>query len=451
MVQLYSWSGKAISAIAQHSSARPTKVRGHTGNMLAPWLVFAVSWAREGIDPRVTQLPSYGYLNVMAFGARADGTDDTNAFAAALKEAASLGGPVLVPAGTYTIRGTLEVPAGVALTGTNQYPFRSWGTPSAGPVGTTLLAYSGRGNASALPFIRIGPNGGVVGMNIYYPEQDPDQVPVAYPPCIQGSGDNIAVRNVLLVNPWFGVDFATFPCGRHLIDGLYGQPLSVGISVDQCYDIGRIKSIHFWPFWAPLKSAAHRWQHTHAVSLDLQRTDWEVVEDVFSFGYHVGLRLRKSVSGACNGQFSDINFDDVDIGIEAQDTQEFACIFSNLNVANAGDGLYKIGILGTDGGSAMVTVRGGSFWGDLNAAVVWQGSGMVRVSDSTVHAWNKSIPAIHVAAGRAMLMGNAFHDVTGTAVRIGPAADRVVVSSNELAGNTISVENKLALVANNHE
>ena len=398
------------------------------------------------------ELPDWGYFNVRSFGAKADGTDDTASFAKALSAAAAAGGPVFVPAGTYTIRGTLQVPPAVALKGVNEYPFRSWGTPGAkSPVGTTLLAYAGKGNASGTPFISVGPNSGVVGLNIYYPEQDPDSTPVAYPPCIRGAGDDITVKNVLLVNPWWGVDFATHPCGRHLIDGLYGQPLSLGIAVDQCYDVGRIKTVHFWTFWAPLKSAAHNWQHTHAVGLDLQRTDWEVVEDVFSFGYHVGLRLRKSSNGACNGQFTDINFDDVDIGVDAHDTQEYACIFSNLNIANAGDGVFKIGIRGSDGGSARVTVRGGSFWGSLNAAVDWQNSGMVRVSDSTVHAWNKSMPAVSVSNGRAMLMGNAFHDVVGTAIYIGPDADRVVVTSNELAGNSISVENKLALVANNHE
>ena len=397
-------------------------------------------------------LPTYGYFNVMAFGAKADGSDDTAAFDKAIQAAADAGGgSVFMPVGTYTIRGTLDVASNVALRGANEYPFRSWGQPSGPAVGTTLLAYAGKGNASSEPFIMLHTNSGIRGFNVFYPGQEISLVPAVFPPCVRGSGDNIAVRDMLLVNPYWAVDFATHACGRHLIDGLYGQPLALGISIDQCYDIGRVRTVHFWPFWAPLNSAAERWQHTNAVSLDLQRTDWEVVSDVFSFGYHIGLRLRRSSNGACNGQFSNINFDDVDVGIDATETQEFACIFSNLNIANAGDGQTKVGIRGSSvGGSAKLTIRGGSFWGSLNAAAVWNNPGMLRISDSTIHAWNKSNPALEVVGGRAMLMGNAFNDLVGVAIAVGAAADRVVISSNELAGNTITVENKLTVQTGNH-
>jgi hypothetical protein len=59
--------------------------------------------------------------------------------------------------------------------------------------------------------------------------------------------------------------------------------------------------------------------------------DWEIVEDVFSLGYHIGMAFHQSEHLSCNGQFTDINFDDVDIGI-------------NLNLANAGSGSSHIGI-----------------------------------------------------------------------------------------------------------
>ena len=251
----------------------------------------------------------YGYRSVVTYGAKGDGqTDDTPAFQAALVAAQGDGGGfVFVPAGTYTIRGVLNVPAHVSLRGVNEYPYRTWGTPLGTPVGTTLLSYAGRANSSAPAFISLSANSGVIGLSVFYPEQNASEVPVPYPPTIRGSGDNNAVRNVLLVNPYYGVDFATNACGRHLIDGLHGQPLSVGIAIDKCYDIGRILNVHFWNFFAPLESAAFVWQTKHGVSLDLQRTDWEVVQDVFSFGYHIGLRLRSSEAGACNGAQPDLD------------------------------------------------------------------------------------------------------------------------------------------------
>jgi hypothetical protein len=101
-------------------------------------------------------VPEWGYFNVVAFGAAADGSDDTAAFVAALDAAAKCGGgSVFVPAGTYTIKGTLKVPKAVTLRGANEFPFRSWGHPGGQPEGTTLLAYAGQSDEGAEPFITL--------------------------------------------------------------------------------------------------------------------------------------------------------------------------------------------------------------------------------------------------------------------------------------------------------
>ena len=153
---------------------------------------------------------------------------------------------------------------------------------------------------------------------------------------------------------------------------------------------------------------------------------------------------------ALAGQFSNINFDDVDVGVDATATQEWACLVSNLNVANAGDGDTKIGV--RVNGNARLTVRGASFWGSLNQAISSQGEGsFLRVSDSTVHAWNSALPAFDIRSGRAMVMGNAFKDMVGTAVHVGSEADRVILTANELAGNKLEINNQLTLTSANHE
>jgi hypothetical protein len=56
--------------------------------------------------------------------------------------------------------------------------------------------------------------------------------------------------------------------------------------------------------------------------------------------------FRAGNYGSLNGQFSNINFDNVDVGIDIYDTQPYGIMFSNLNLANAGGGNTRIGILG---------------------------------------------------------------------------------------------------------
>jgi hypothetical protein len=42
-------------------------------------------------------------------------------------------------------------------------------------------------------------------------------------------GENTYVKNVLLVNPWKGIDASTHQCPRHWFENVYSQPLSMGI------------------------------------------------------------------------------------------------------------------------------------------------------------------------------------------------------------------------------
>ena len=68
-----------------------------------------------------------------------------------------------------------------------------------------------------------GDNAVIEWISIFYPNQVISSTPTPYPFTIQGNGFNLAVKNVLLVNSYQGIDFATYQCARHYIDGVYGQ------------------------------------------------------------------------------------------------------------------------------------------------------------------------------------------------------------------------------------
>ena len=391
-----------------------------------------------------------GYVNAQnpPYLAKGDGvSDDTTAIQTALNDAGSKGGGIVfLPLGNYFIASHLSVPAQTTLGGI-------WRTPTAYSQnkGTTLLAVENAGNTSGVPFITLqGANSTLEGVTIFYPEQVLNNPPTAYPWAIRaGGGDNVTIQNVLMVNPYLGVDFATHASGRHLIRGLYGQPLRVGIAVDQCYDIGRIMEVHFWPFWTQ-DANVEAFMQNNAVSFDFMRTDWEVVQDVFSWGYSIGARFRASASGAMNGQMSNVNFDNVDVGLQLLATQPYAVHISNLNIANAGAGTNRIGIQSLSGGGCDLNVNGASFWGSIRQGVSWNSTNLLTLSNARFLNWSSSLPAIDILAGRAMLQGNYFKDGTATAIHVGASTDRVMIMANELAGNTLSLQGSKTLSANNH-
>ena len=406
-----------------------------------------------------------GYINVRdaPYNAVGDGTtDDTNAFQRALNDTGTMGGGIVfAPTGTYLINSHLIVPSATVLKGVASHVQRHWGDGTSKNVfGTTLLAVADAGNENGIPFISLaGDSSGIEGLQIFYPHQMARDPPVLYPwtiRCGQNGQviENTFVKNVLLVNSWKGIDAATNQSPRHWFEHIYGQPLSIGIAVDQCYDIGRISHIHFWPFWSS-DGSLWNWINNHGITFLFQRTDWEVVEDVFSWGYQTGMAFRASSYGACNGQFTDINFDNVDIGIDVSYTQPWGIMFSNVNLANAGGGSNRIGILGramngshpTD---ASVIIRGASFWGEFTQNLVWNHTGLISISDSLFYAWNKTYSSINIQHGRAMINNNYFSDNIGTAIRISPDADRITVTNNQLNGNQLDAPSKSSvLVANN--
>jgi hypothetical protein len=389
-----------------------------------------------------------GYLNARnpPYGARGDGlADDTAAIQSALNDAgAGGGGIVFLPQGDYRILSHLLVPAQTTLAGI-------WRAPAAFTQhqGTTLLAVAGAGSTSGVPFITLqGNNSTLEGVTIYYPNQALSNPPILYPWAIRGGGGvNVTVQNVLLVNPYLGLDLATYPSGRHFVRGVYGQPLLAGIAVDQCYDIGRIMDIHFWPFWTQ-DTRVLAFQSANAVSFDFMRTDWEVVQDIFSWGYNIGARFRASTNGAMNGQMSNINFDNVDIGLQLTATQPYAIHIANLNLANAGGGTHHIGIQALPGPSEL-NVNGASFWGEIRQPVSWGSTGLLTLSNARLLSWDPSSPAIAILQGRAVLQGNYFTDNLGTAIHVGPAANRVMILGNMLAGNALSLQGPNTLNANN--
>ncbi|HDS74291.1 MAG TPA: hypothetical protein ENN56_01995, partial [Firmicutes bacterium] len=181
-----------------------------------------------------------GTIDVKRFGARGDGRiDDTNAIQHAIDACAeSGGGVVFLPTGRYRIDGALELKRGVIIRGSGG-AVDGWGMP------TVLEAYNRDRSVITATW-----QSGVQYLEIYYPEQrlEPDGL-IPYPWSIYGSGENVSIIGVSLRNSYDGINL-TAAC-RHLVRDVHGSPLHTGLYVDQCYDVGRIENVHYWPFNGP--------------------------------------------------------------------------------------------------------------------------------------------------------------------------------------------------------
>lgn len=270
-------------------------------------------------------------VDVRESGAKADGvTDATEFFQQAMDKVAQAGGGIVnVPTGIYLIAGHLSIPANVTLQGEWTAPPRLYAHP--GPditqrlKGSVLLAVEGAGDPDGTPFITLNNNSTLKGIIVHYPRQKNENPPVPYPWTIaSGGADNCSILDVLLVNPYQAVDFGSKVAGRHYIRNLYGQPLLTGLFVDQCYDVGRVENVHFWPFW--VEGPAWEFSREKGTAFIFGRTDWQYVTGAFCIGYHTGFRFAKFDSGPGNVLMTHSGSDVGPIAMHVEDSQHHAGI-----------------------------------------------------------------------------------------------------------------------------
>ncbi len=361
--------------------------------------------------------PNLIALDVRDCGARGDAkTDNTAAFQRALDLVHARGGGIVhVPAGRYLFKGHLTIPANTTLEGVFRAP-PAYIAGSAG--GTELLPTQGRGREDGPPFIGVaGNNCTIRGLAIYYPEQDPEAVePAPYSWTIQSQHfpQDLSVIDVALTNPYQGINLTG--AGRHYIARVYGRPMKTGVYVDQCYDVGRIENIHFFPFWGGINTPLDTWVETHGTAFRFGRSDAQYVFNTFCFQYHTGYHFVQTPSGACYGNFLGLGADTCHYPVQVDAAESIV----GLQITNGEFAAY----LGSDpqvfiinsANTGQVCMTNCAFWGgNLKHFGTVQGAGVVSLIGCNFNgAWdmhNRGEPAILCDGAPAIISNCRFHPV----------------------------------------
>jgi hypothetical protein len=370
-----------------------------------------------------------GHLNVRDYGAAGDGkSDDSGAFVAAMKAAAATGGnTVFLPPGNYLIKEPLEVPENVVLEGVFRAP-----TARTQNRGTTLLAVAGAGQAEGQPFLTLHQNSTLHGLTVFYPEQKQANPPVPYPWTVRGRADNCSLVDVLLVNPYQAVDFGTHPAGRHLIRGLYAQPLFRGLFIDQCFDVGRIEDVHFWPFWGGWEAALGQFTRDQGIAFIIGRTDWEYLFNCFCIGFHVGFQFIQTKAGLPNCVLTQCGSDIGPTAVRVEGCQDHA----GLSFVN---GQFMAGVAIKPGNRGPVKFTACGFWGvpTTDSHAVLEGSGHTTFTGCHFNGWarkNVDAPCLHARHGGLTVTACDFMDKGKVQVTLEREVEAGLVFGNRLRG-----------------
>ncbi|MEW6358295.1 MAG: glycosyl hydrolase family 28-related protein [Planctomycetota bacterium] len=386
--------------------------------------------------------------NVVEAGAVGDGaTDCTAVFQRLLDEAGKAGGGVVdVPAGRFRINGSLSIPANVTLQGTYRVP------PTSGPTliekltGSVLCAYAGRGSEEGPPFIRLaGNNSAIVGFIIAYPEwKRSDVPPVPYPPCVLSEGtENVGIRDCCFLNPYEAIKLIR--AHRHIVRNVTGYPIKRGIFVDECYDIGHIENIHFWPFglkYDPQEPYC-KWINTQGVAFELARTDWHYVFNTFCFGYGIGYKFSESKHGSTNGNFLGLGADSCRRAVVVEQAQPPGLLITNGEFVGRWSSTDSVCLEIGPKVKGKVSLVNCSFWGPIDRCV-WMRSpaGQFTANACNFVHWDNGgagSPAIQLDAGKAIVQGCTFGR-DSLHVQVGDKVVSAILTANQAEGG-FRVEN----------
>jgi len=407
-----------------------------TGVLLAG--VLAATMAAGGVAVEVP-VGAAGVFPVTDFGAKADGkTDNTAAFQAAIDRAAVEGGVVWVPPGKWLVAGSLQVKAGVALSGANQAP------ASIEPLtGTVILATGGRDNEQAPALFEITGNASTVrGLTVFYPDQKPRDIH-PYPwTCHLAAFDN-TVENVTLINSYNGIGVGPQPNVRHRIRSVVGCVLRRGLVVDATTDIGRVENVQWHCHWWSAASIGGEWEPVfnymveHLEAFVFGRTDWEYVTNTFVFPTNIGYRFIKTKAGACNGQFSGIGADAAQTCVQVDEIQYMGLLITNGQFV-AFTGKRPVELVVSPTCTGQVRLVNCAFWGPASYNALLQGKSFVGLSDCFFSGRNEEAekadhPLLVAESGKVQVTGCSFGD-GGTALRLGPGVEHAIVIGNNGKG-----------------
>ncbi|HEV8625507.1 MAG TPA: glycosyl hydrolase family 28-related protein [Acidimicrobiia bacterium] len=392
-----------------------------------------------------------GVVDVTDHGAVGDGVAvDTAAIQAAVDQAAARGGVVRFPPGHYR----LTAP-GIRITRPVQLEGVGWegtaveeGAGEKAPVpGGSWLFVDDPTTAAITVEVSApaSPPSGVIIRDLAFRQAQPAGagvfpepvaqvgfVPVDSPFAIRiGPGcTDVLLERLFLLNVTRGISagVGSGPAtGRLTLRGIWGQPLSEGITLDNCLDTVRIEDVHFWPYWKTGPVAD--WQLAQGIGITLRRVDNPILRGLFCYGYQSGLQLTIGPAGPPHKvKVSDADFDKCRAGIRMSIPGDSAGphTFANVSVqgpdAPRADDAAAIDIVGTGVRVAFtnlaVTHHGGS-------ALRVAGPGCVLLADMLF------VDDVDLAGGGAAVISA----VGGALARIGAQRDIVVRTGPETEGD----------------
>lgn len=238
------------------------------------------------------------------------------------------GGTVWLPKGEYRVTGNIYIRKFVTLRGEYQDP--DIGTD----YGTIIIADVASSNEMRPSLFNVGASAGAVGLTVWYPEQNIENVkPYPYTFYVEGNDDYMlqTIKNCTLLNSYRGIG-ASSQCELDIrechemmtIENVKGTCLYEGLNSYNSADVDTIKTFYissrYWAnaggrFNAPDEVKINEYTRKNGNGLVIGDLEWPNFADVEISDMLYGIIFKPGYRYTFSGSFVDLRITDCDYGI----------------------------------------------------------------------------------------------------------------------------------------
>lgn len=274
-------------------------------------------------------------------------------------------------------------------------------------------------------------------------------------------GNNGAIKDVECLNCYTFV--MAIGAHRHYIARLQGQPIYIGVYIDETYDIGRIEDVHFNPWFCNNHNYTNI-QSLYGRSFVFGRSDWEYVFNTFSFAYAIGYHFIETSTGSMNGNFLGLGTDSANnASVKVDASQAPGLLLTNCEFTAFYDSSWApvssaipSQVLVDSSNTGPVIFDSCSFWGPTNSIATLHSQGTTIFKSCVFVQWdlfneNSGAPAIYSDGGNLIVESSIFMQ-NSQQLYITSGAQKVIFSGNILEGGVVNatIDSSVKSVVNNN-
>ncbi len=240
------------------------------------------------------------------------------------------GGTVFLPAGKYRVTGNIHIRQFVTLRGDYEDPDKGKN------YGTIIIADVQSQDTMNPALITVGASAGAVGLTVWYPHQDIENVkPYPFTFYVTGNDDYMlsTIKNCTLINSYRGIGASAecengiYECHEMLnIENVKGTCLFEGLNSYNSADVDTIKTLYidnkYWAeageeFNAPAENDIDGYTRRNGCGIVMGDLEWPQFADIKISDRLYGIVLREPMRYSYSGIFTDLYITDCDYGFYA--------------------------------------------------------------------------------------------------------------------------------------